>query len=85
MLAPRWWFREIVRTMPDRPRLVSSTVAARDLGVDPTTLWRWYKSGQAVPALITPGGHLRWDLDQLRAQLTTPGPEKPAPEGTPGT
>jgi predicted site-specific integrase-resolvase len=69
--------------VPDSPRLVSSTVAADAIGVDPTTLWRWYKAGQATPALITPGGHLRWDLDQLQAQLSTSPPEKRDPPEPP--
>lgn len=66
--------------MPDRSRLVSSTRAAAELGVDPTTVWRWYKSGRVRPALITPGGHLRWDMPDLRRQLAEPAaPERPAP------
>ncbi|MEU4802839.1 MerR family transcriptional regulator [Actinosynnema sp. NPDC023587] len=49
--------------------LVPTGVAARDLGVNATTLQRWAKAGLVKPALVTPGGHLRWDLDNLRAQL----------------
>lgn len=49
--------------------LVPTGVAARELGVASTTLQRWVKAGLVTPALITPGGHLRWDLDALKAQL----------------
>jgi 8-oxo-dGTP pyrophosphatase MutT (NUDIX family) len=53
----------------DAKRLVSSTVAADALGVHPGTLWRWHKSGRVKPAFTTVGGHLRWDLDDLRRQI----------------
>lgn len=55
----------------DGPRLVSSSVAARSLGVDRATLWRWQKAGLVTPAFTTPGGQARWNLDQLREQLAT--------------
>jgi 8-oxo-dGTP pyrophosphatase MutT (NUDIX family) len=55
--------------MPDQPRPVTTGVAARALGVDEATLWRWAQQGQVTPLLRTPGGHLRWDIDQLRRQL----------------
>jgi 8-oxo-dGTP pyrophosphatase MutT (NUDIX family) len=55
--------------MTEPPRLVSSGAAARALGVDRATLWRWKADGQVTPALETAGGHLRWDLDALRRQL----------------
>jgi hypothetical protein len=49
--------------------LVPTGVAARELGVNATTLQRWVKAGLVKPDLVTPGGHLRWDLDRLRAEL----------------
>lgn len=49
--------------------LVSTGVAAADIGVDPTTLQRWAHSGLVEPALRTAGGHFRWDLASLRARL----------------
>lgn len=39
------------------------------IGVDVRTLQRWAAEGLVVPALTTPGGHLRWDVDDLIAQL----------------
>lgn len=60
------WDRYVVT---DPRRLVSSGAAARALGVDRATLWRWKKQGLVTPALETAGGHLRWDLEQLHRQL----------------
>lgn len=54
--------------MPDA-KLVSTGVAADALGVAHFTLFRWWKDGLVTPALVTPGGHARWDLDELREQL----------------
>lgn len=53
---------------PER-RLTTTGKAARALGIDPATLWRWYQDGRARPAWVTPGGHARWDLADLRRQL----------------
>lgn len=50
-------------------RLVSTGSAAKEVGLDPTTLQRWVNSGRLTPTDETPGGHLRWDLDDLRRQL----------------
>jgi predicted site-specific integrase-resolvase len=55
--------------MDEKSRLVSSSVAAQALGVDRATLWRWAKDGLVTAALRTAGGHLRWDVDELRQQL----------------
>jgi len=53
--------------MPSDP--VSTGIAARSVGVDHATLVRWWKRGYVKPALVTPGGHARWDLDDLKRQL----------------
>lgn len=42
---------------------------ARALEVSPTTVQRWVKNYGITPAFITGGGHMRWDLDDLRRQL----------------
>jgi DNA-binding transcriptional MerR regulator len=55
--------------MTDLPWLVSSAAAARALGVNRSTLWRWQQAGVVRPASRTSGGHARWNLDQLIEQL----------------
>jgi 8-oxo-dGTP pyrophosphatase MutT (NUDIX family) len=48
---------------------VTTGTAARAIGVSLTTLQRWANAGRVQPAIRTAGGHFRWDLDSLRAQL----------------
>lgn len=50
-------------------RLVGSTEAAKALGVDRSTLARWWHDGLVQPELVTAGGHARWDLEDLKRQL----------------
>ena len=50
-------------------RLVTSGVAARDLGVSIATLSRWTARGYITPAQTTAGGQFRWDLASLRRQV----------------
>lgn len=50
-------------------QLVTTGKAAAALGVDPATLWRWQQSGRIRPSWVTPGGHARWNVDELRQQL----------------
>lgn len=84
LLAATIASRAIVGAMTERRRLVSSTVAADALGVHPGTLWRWYRKGVVAPALITPGGHLRWNLDDLRRQISeSEEPHVPEPATSP--
>lgn len=54
-------------------KLVSTSTAARELGVATSTLSRWAAAGVITPARRTVGGHMRWDLDDLREQLTQRG------------
>jgi predicted site-specific integrase-resolvase len=50
-------------------KLVSTGVAAREIGVARATLARWWRLGYVKPALVTAGGHARWDLTELRREL----------------
>ena len=58
-----------VMTEDTRGPLVGTGEAAEQCGVARTTLARWAAAGLVTPAAQTAGGHLRWDVDQLRAQL----------------
>jgi DNA-binding transcriptional MerR regulator len=49
--------------------LVPTGVAAKAIGVDRGTLVRWQRAGLVTPALVTPGGHARWDIEDLKRQL----------------
>jgi hypothetical protein len=49
--------------------LVPTGDAAKAIGVGHSTLARWWQEGIVTPALVTPGGHARWDVDDLREQL----------------
>jgi excisionase family DNA binding protein len=50
-------------------RLLSTGEAAKALGLSRRSMTRWVTDGSITPALVTPGGHLRWDVEDLRAQL----------------
>ncbi|WP_244211039.1 hypothetical protein [Amycolatopsis kentuckyensis] len=52
-----------------QPKLVPTGVAAQALGVDRATLVRWWQDGKVEPAVVTAGGHGRWDLADLHRQL----------------
>lgn len=59
--------------MPDATgedgRLIPTGAAAEALGVAHSTLARWWHDGIVTPAVVTIGGHARWDLADLREQL----------------
>jgi 8-oxo-dGTP pyrophosphatase MutT (NUDIX family) len=63
-----------------RRRLVSTGAAAKAVGVDPATLWRWAKTGRVTAELRTAGGQLRWDVERLRQQLPTDQEAQPLSE-----
>lgn len=49
--------------------LLPTGEAAKRLGIHRGTLVRWREKGLVTPAYVTPGGHARWDLDDLLKQL----------------
>jgi excisionase family DNA binding protein len=55
--------------MPTEPRLLTSGQLARALGVAPRTVARWAQDGWITPAQITAGGHFRWKLEDVQAEL----------------
>lgn len=55
-------------------RYATTGDAARALGISSATLTRWAAAGIVTPAERTAGGHFRWDMTSLRAQLRRRGP-----------
>lgn len=51
-------------------RLLSTGEAAKVIGVARRTLAAWMQNGLVEPALKTAGGHARWDVTELRRQLS---------------
>jgi hypothetical protein len=50
-------------------RYITTGEASRELGISTATLTRWAAADLVVPAERTAGGHYRWDLPVLRAQM----------------
>ena len=69
------------RTPPriEGPRLLSVSAAARLLGVSSSSLRAWAAAGR-VPHVRTPGGHRRFELDELVRWLAERGGAPPAPQ-----
>ncbi len=53
--------------------LITTTQLARTLDLAPSTVRHYRSTGKLTPAAQTPGGHARWDLDGVRAQLWPQG------------
>ena len=51
---------------------VTTTQAAKALGVSRRAMQMWVKEGLIEPDHRTPGGHMRWDVERLREQLRNP-------------
>lgn len=51
---------------------VPTGVAAKLLGVSIRSLQQWVKDGKLQPDYVTPGGHMRWDVERLREELRNP-------------
>jgi excisionase family DNA binding protein len=61
------------------PQLLSVSAAARLLGVSSSSLRAWAAAGR-VPHVRTPGGHRRFELDELVRWLSERGGAPPAPQ-----
>ena len=64
---------------------VSTGKAAAAIGVGHSTLHDWARSGYVTPAFRTPGGHFRWDVDDLLRQLRAKLPPIGDPVAEPAT
>ncbi|MGI5127267.1 MerR family DNA-binding transcriptional regulator [Pseudonocardia sp. CA-107938] len=54
--------------------LVTTGQLAEELGVSRGAVNKWHREGLITPVLTTPGGHHRWDVDQVREQLSAGNP-----------
>ena len=50
-------------------RTITTGELARELDVSPGAVRKWARDGLITPALVTGGGHYRWDADSVRSQL----------------
>lgn len=48
---------------------VTTSELARALGLSLRSVQRYIRAGLIAPELTTPGGHYRWDVDNVREQL----------------
>lgn len=55
--------------MTGEGELVTTTVAAKRLGIAARTLQRYVTAGLVTPDLVLPSGRYRWDVDKLRDQI----------------
>lgn len=70
LVRGRWDDAGMTDSPQDAPApLVGTVEAARAVGLDRSTITRWVHRGQLHPTKRTPGGQLRWDVDDLRRQL----------------
>lgn len=53
--------------------LLTTTEAARRLGIHPRTLTKYVRDGKVRPTMRLPSGHFRWDLEDVRRQLDEQG------------
>lgn len=51
------------------PVLLTSTELARKLGLSRRAISKYAQNGQLEPAVVSPGGQYRWDLDDVKRQL----------------
>jgi excisionase family DNA binding protein len=51
------------------PELLTTTELARALRLSVKSIQRYYRDGKIQPAYTTPGGHHRWNLEDVTEQL----------------
>jgi excisionase family DNA binding protein len=55
--------------VPDDDPLLTTTEAAKRIGVSGRTLAKWWQDGKVEPTEKTLGGHGRWRESDLRRQI----------------
>lgn len=55
--------------VPERPRLVTTTEAARAVGISRRTLADYVRRGLVTPTITLPTGDYRWNIDELIEQF----------------
>lgn len=55
--------------MAEDPELLTSSELARKLGLSRRAISQYAQRGQPEPAVVTPGGQYRWDLEDVMRQL----------------
>lgn len=67
--------------VPRPPRMLTTGEAAREIGIAGKTLSRYVREGKIKPTVRLPSGHLRWDLEDLKAQLRALDPRERDDDG----
>lgn len=60
----------VPRFSPMAARLLTTGEAAAAMHVHPRTFRRWVADGWVTPTDTTAGGHYRWDIADVRRQLS---------------
>lgn len=55
--------------MPRPERMLTTAEAADVIGINRKTLSKYVSQGKVRPTLRLPSGHMRWEIDDLKAQL----------------
>jgi predicted site-specific integrase-resolvase len=50
-------------------RLLTTPELAQALGLSTRSIRRYLRDGKIAPDITSPGGHHRWNLESVRAQL----------------
>jgi hypothetical protein len=58
-----------VAKVPRPDRMLTTSEAAAVIGINRKTLSRYVTEGLVRPTLRLPSGHMRWDVEDLKAQL----------------
>jgi excisionase family DNA binding protein len=49
--------------------LLTTGELARELGVSRSAILKWTRAGLITPGWTSPGGHHRWEVEKVRAEL----------------